>query len=153
MAKTLLHNWRKTAFLKDSNICWPWLFFLNPFPHDSKSAIAALTQARTSLVALASKAGNESWSCWMASYYWSEQSSRSCSMTGFKVLLLSNVVLMYEDVFVAFEDARFNAITTWKSINTNGNIKRIFSSVNFWRILPTEIFSRYIPRKLPWEKN
>jgi hypothetical protein len=36
--------------------------------------------------------------------------SRSCSMTGFKVLLLSNVVLMYEDVFVAFEDARFNAI-------------------------------------------
>ena len=31
-------------------------------------------------------------------------------MTGFKVLLLCNVVLMYEDVFVAFDDARFNAI-------------------------------------------
>jgi hypothetical protein len=26
-------------------------------------------------------------------------------------------------------------------------------SVNFRGILPTEIFPRYIPRELPWEKN
>jgi len=110
MTKTLLHNWRKTAFLEDSNICWPGTCFLNPFSHDSTSATAALTQARTSLVALANKAANESSSCWMASKYWSEQSSRACSLTGPRVLLLSNVVLMYKDVFVAFVDARFNAI-------------------------------------------
>jgi hypothetical protein len=38
-------------------------------------------------------------------------------------------------------------------INTNGNIERIFLSVNFRGILPTEIFPRYIPTELPWEKN
>ena len=43
--------------------------------------------------------------------------------------------------------------TTRKSINTNGNTERIFPSVNFRGILPTEIFSRYIPRELPWEKK
>jgi hypothetical protein len=30
--------------------------------------------------------------------------------------------------------------TIRKLINTNGNIKEIFLSVNFWGILPTEIF-------------
>jgi hypothetical protein len=44
-------------------------------------------------------------------------------------------------------------ITTRKLINTNGNTKGIFSSVNFRGILPTEIFPWYIPRELPWEKN
>ena len=43
--------------------------------------------------------------------------------------------------------------TTRKLINTNGNTKGIFSSVNFRGILPTEIFPRYIPTELPWEKN
>jgi hypothetical protein len=43
--------------------------------------------------------------------------------------------------------------TTRKLINTNGNTKKIFSSVNFREILPTEIFHRYIPMKLPWEKK
>ena len=38
-------------------------------------------------------------------------------------------------------------------INTNGNTEGIFPSVNFRGILPTEIFSRYIPRELPWEKK
>jgi len=38
-------------------------------------------------------------------------------------------------------------------INTNGNTEGIFSSVNFRGILPTEIFPRYIPTELPWEKN
>jgi len=40
-----------------------------------------------------------------------------------------------------------------KLINTNGNIEGIFLSVNFRGILPTEIFPRYIPTELPWEKN
>jgi hypothetical protein len=44
-------------------------------------------------------------------------------------------------------------ITTRKLINTNGNTEGIFSSVNFRGILPTEIFPRYIPTELPWEKN
>jgi hypothetical protein len=44
-------------------------------------------------------------------------------------------------------------LTTRKLINTNGNIDGIFSSVNFRGILPTEIFPRYIPTELPWEKN
>jgi hypothetical protein len=35
-----------------------------------------------------------------------------------------------------------------KLINTNRNIKGIFSLVNCQRILPTEIFPWYIPRKL-----
>ena len=43
--------------------------------------------------------------------------------------------------------------TTRKSINTNGNTEGIFSLVNFRGILPTEIFPRYIPRELPWEKK
>ena len=43
--------------------------------------------------------------------------------------------------------------TTRKLINTNGNTERIFSSVNFRGILPTEIFPRYIPTELPWKKN
>jgi hypothetical protein len=43
--------------------------------------------------------------------------------------------------------------TTRKSININGNTKGIFSSVNFWGILPMEIFPRYTPRELPWEKK
>jgi len=43
--------------------------------------------------------------------------------------------------------------TTRKLINTNGNIEGIFPLVNFWEILPTEIFPRYIPRELPWEKK
>jgi len=41
---------------------------------------------------------------------------------------------------------------TRKLINTNENIEGIFSSVNVWWILPTEILSRYIPRELQWEK-
>jgi hypothetical protein len=47
----------------------------------------------------------------------------------------------------------FSRLITRKLINTNGNIKRIFSSVNFQEILPTEIFHRYIPMELPWEKK
>ena len=47
----------------------------------------------------------------------------------------------------------FSSHTTRKLINTNENIKGIFSSVNFRGILPTEIFPRYIPRELPWEKK
>jgi len=47
----------------------------------------------------------------------------------------------------------FPSDTTRKSINTNRNIKGIFSLVNFQGILPTEIFPRYILRKLQWEKN
>ena len=43
--------------------------------------------------------------------------------------------------------------TTRKLINTNGNTEGIFPSVNFRGLLPTEIFPRYIPRELPWEKN
>jgi len=43
--------------------------------------------------------------------------------------------------------------TTRKSINTNKNTERIFPSVNFQGILLTEIFSRYIPRELQWEKK
>ena len=43
--------------------------------------------------------------------------------------------------------------TTRKLINTNGNTEGIFPSVNFRGILPTEIFPRYIPRELPWEKK
>jgi hypothetical protein len=43
--------------------------------------------------------------------------------------------------------------TTRKLINTNGNIKGIFSSVNFRGILLTEIFPWYIPTELPWEKK
>jgi hypothetical protein len=43
--------------------------------------------------------------------------------------------------------------TTRKLINTNGNTDGIFSSVNFRGILPNEIFPRYIPTELPWEKN
>jgi len=43
--------------------------------------------------------------------------------------------------------------TTRKLINTNGNTEGIFLSVNFRGILPTEIFPRYIPRELPWEKK
>ena len=44
-------------------------------------------------------------------------------------------------------------VTTRKLINTNENTEGIFSSVNFRGILPTEIFPRYIPRELPWEKK
>ena len=44
-------------------------------------------------------------------------------------------------------------VTTRKLINTNGNTEGIFLSVNFREILPTEIFPRYIPTELPWEKN
>ena len=51
------------------------------------------------------------------------------------------------------EEIKIIIITTRKSINTNGNTKGIFSSVNFRGILPMEIFSRYIPRELPWEKK
>jgi predicted YcjX-like family ATPase len=42
--------------------------------------------------------------------------------------------------------------TTRKSININKNTKEIFPSVNFRGILPTEIFPRYIPKELQWEK-
>ena len=38
--------------------------------------------------------------------------------------------------------------TTRKSINTNKNIKGIFSLINCRRILPKEIFSRYLPGEL-----
>ena len=44
-------------------------------------------------------------------------------------------------------------VTTRKLINTNGNTEGIFLLVNFREILPTEIFPRYIPTELPWEKN
>jgi len=44
-------------------------------------------------------------------------------------------------------------LTIRKSINTNGNIEGIFSLVNCRRILPTEIFPRYLPRELQWEKK
>jgi len=44
-------------------------------------------------------------------------------------------------------------ITIRKSINTNGNTDGIFPSVKSRGILPTEIFPRYIPRELPWEKK
>jgi len=47
----------------------------------------------------------------------------------------------------------FITFITRKSINTNGNTERIFPSVNFWGILPTEIFPRYIPMELSWEKK
>jgi hypothetical protein len=47
----------------------------------------------------------------------------------------------------------FSSHTTRKLINTNENTEGIFSLVNFRGILPTEIFSRYILRELPWEKN
>jgi hypothetical protein len=43
--------------------------------------------------------------------------------------------------------------TTRKLINTNGNTEKIFQSVNFREILPTEIFPWYIPRKLQWGKK
>ena len=43
--------------------------------------------------------------------------------------------------------------STRKLINTNGNTEKIFQSVNFPGILPTEIFPQYIPRKLQWEKK
>jgi len=46
-----------------------------------------------------------------------------------------------------------SSVTTRKSINTNGNTERIFLSVYFQGILPTEIFHRYIPRELQWEKK
>jgi Na+-translocating ferredoxin:NAD+ oxidoreductase RnfC subunit len=46
-----------------------------------------------------------------------------------------------------------SGFTTRKSINTNGNTERIFPSVNFRGILLTEIFPRYIPRELQWEKK
>jgi hypothetical protein len=39
-----------------------------------------------------------------------------------------------------------------KSINTNGNTKGIISLVNYQRIFPKEIFPRYLPRELQWEK-
>jgi hypothetical protein len=48
---------------------------------------------------------------------------------------------MYNNMFIKSEKSNF---TTRKLINTNGNTDRIFSSVNFRGILPTE---------LPWEKN
>jgi hypothetical protein len=38
-------------------------------------------------------------------------------------------------------------------INTNENTEGIFSLLNFRGILPTEIFPRYIPRELQWEKK
>jgi len=107
MTKTLLHNWRKIAFL-DSKISRPELS-TNPFSHDCAAAIAALTEVRTSFVPSSNKSDDASPSCWMASKYWSEQSERAWSMTGSKVLLRSRV-LMYCDVSVAFEDARVNAI-------------------------------------------
>jgi len=44
-------------------------------------------------------------------------------------------------------------LNTRKSINTNGKIKGKLQSVNFRGILPTKIFSRYIPKELQWEKN
>jgi hypothetical protein len=47
----------------------------------------------------------------------------------------------------------FSSHTTRKLINTNENTEGIFSLVNFRGILPTEIFSRYILRELPWEKK
>jgi hypothetical protein len=37
-------------------------------------------------------------------------------------------------------------------MNTNENTEEIFLLVNFGWILPTEIFSWYIPRELQWEK-
>jgi hypothetical protein len=43
--------------------------------------------------------------------------------------------------------------TTRKLINTNGNTEKIFQSINFREILPTEIFPWYIPRKLQWGKK
>ena len=43
--------------------------------------------------------------------------------------------------------------TTRKLINTNKNIDEIFSSVNYWRFLPMEIYLQYIPRELQWEKQ
>jgi hypothetical protein len=47
----------------------------------------------------------------------------------------------------------FSSHTTRKLINTNENTEGIFSLVNFRGILPTEIFSRYIPRELLWGKK
>jgi hypothetical protein len=44
-------------------------------------------------------------------------------------------------------------LTTRKLININRNIEEIFLSVNFRRILPLKIFSRYIPRELQWKKR
>jgi hypothetical protein len=48
---------------------------------------------------------------------------------------------------------RVTAFTTRKSINTNGNTEGIFLSVNFRGILSTNIFPRYRPRELQWEKK
>ena len=44
-------------------------------------------------------------------------------------------------------------ITIRKSLNTNGNTEGIFPSVNFWGILPTNIFPRYISMELHLEKK
>ena len=57
------------------------------------------------------------------------------------------------NLLLGFSIWYFWDITTRKSINTNGNTDGIFSSVNFRGIFPTEIFPRYIPRELPWEKK
>jgi hypothetical protein len=46
----------------------------------------------------------------------------------------------------------FSYYTTRNSINLNGNTEGIFSLVNCRWILLTEIFPRYLPRELQWEK-
>ena len=60
--------------------------------------------------------------------------------------------IWFEINYVHIRYITFNPIIR-KLINTNRNTKRIFSSVNFRGILPTEIFPRYIPRELQWEKK
>jgi len=52
-----------------------------------------------------------------------------------------------------YRSSKLKRVTTRKSINTNGNIKGIFLLVNFRGILPTEIFTRSIPRELQWKKK
>ena len=82
----------------------------------------------------------------------------ACPLGGFVLCLMwtSNVTawLIYGVSEVILE-ANWShwPVTTRKLINTNGNIEGIFPSVNFRGILPTEIFPRYIPRELPWEKK
>ena len=70
-------------------------------------------------------------------------------------LLVSNSILWCQELGNCSHSVII--MGTWftikKSIHTNRNIEGIFPSINFRGILPTEIFSRYIPRELPWKKK
>jgi hypothetical protein len=69
-------------------------------------------------------------------------------------ILMFFLLSFYQIISISWPISRvLHVDTTRKSINTNGDTEGIFSSVNFRGILPTEIFPRYIPRELQWEKK